>query len=283
MLRRFPGLTVTLVTLFALGSFLPVRGQESKEKPAQQPVTLKVHMPHKGAKLVIEGQETRQSGILRQFISPPLDPGRNYTYTLIAKWEPNNYTKITRTRKVPVQAGKEIEIDMKEQDPGVKDDIVIRYVPTPQDIVDEMCKLGAVGPEDVIYEPGCGDGRMIITAVGKFKAKRGLGIDLDPKRIEESLANAKKAGVEDKIEFRKGDILKIDDKEIAQASVVLLYLGNEMDLAIRPQLLRALKPGSRIISHRFTMGDWKPTKSLDLKGQDGDDYKVHLWVVGESK
>ena len=125
----------------------------------------------------------------------------------------------------------------------LKDDIVIRYVPTPADIVDAMCELGKIGPEDIIYEPGCGDGRMVVTAVSKFKAKRGLGLDLDPKRVEESKETAKKAGVEDKIEFRLGDILKVDDKEVGQASVVLLYLGNEMDLAIRPQLLRALKPG----------------------------------------
>ena len=280
MIRRPLAATAALLTLFLLGPLYPIGGQEAQPKQLQ-PVTLKVQMPHKDAQLIIEGARTRQRGLARQFVSPPLEPGKKFTYTLIAKWEPNNYTKITRTRKFAVQAGKEVDIDMRQKDENVEDDIVIRWVPTPDDIVEAMCELGKVGPEDVVYDPGCGDGRLVITAVGKFKAKHGIGVDLDPKKVAESKDRAKKAGVEDKIDFHEGDALKI--KDMSEASVVLLYMGNDLNVALRPVLLKTLKPGSRVVSHRFTMGDWKPTKTIKLQGKDGDDYVLHLWVIGEEK
>src|SRR5205807_2051933 len=135
-------------------------------------------------------------------------------------------------------------------------------------------------PKDVVYDLGCGDGRMVITAVKKFHAKRGVGVDLDPERITESKENAAKAKVSDKVEFRVGDVLKI--KDLSDATVVLLYMGDDIDLRLRPILKATLKPGSRIVSHRFKMGDWKPERSITIN-EEGEDYHVHLWRIGERK
>jgi uncharacterized protein (TIGR03000 family) len=228
------------------------------------------------ATLDVEGKRTKKIGEKRTFESPPLQPGKTYTYTLVAKWEPNNYTKITRTRKVKVEAGKTTEVDLTLHDDKQPDDIVIRYVPTPQKVVDAMLKMGKVGKDDVVYDIGCGDGRIVVTAVEKYNAKHGVGVDLDPERIRESKETAKRAGVTDKVEFRQQDAMRLTD--LGKASVVTLYLGDDLNEQLRPLLKKQLKPGSRIVSHRFLMGDWKPekTETIDV---DGIDYKIHLWTI----
>jgi tRNA A58 N-methylase Trm61 len=151
-------------------------------------------------------------------------------------------------------------------------------VPTPADIADEMVKLAGVTSNDVAYEPGCGDARITIAAV-KGGARRGVGIDIDPERVAESRARVKEAGLENRIEIRLGDALDI--KDLSSASVVFLYMGDHFDLLIRPNLWRELKVGSRIVSHRFTMGDWKPDKTINVTSADGGDYELHLWTITE--
>jgi uncharacterized protein (TIGR03000 family) len=251
-------------------------------------VSLTVLVPQDDTILTIDGVTMKQKGVSRSFKSPPLDTKGTYTYSLKAVWEPNNYTRITRTVKVKVDPNAEagLKIDMTKEDPRWKDDIVVRYVPTPNQVVDAMCKLGKVGKEDIVYDLGCGDGRMVIRAVDKFGAKRGVGIDLDPKLVEECKKNAKKAKVEGKVTFREGDVLKIDD--IPDATVVLLYMGNDINLRLRPILQAKLKPGSRVVSHRFTMGDWEPTTTETIRVSDPEtntteDYLIHLWIIGEEK
>jgi uncharacterized protein (TIGR03000 family) len=275
MTVRLPLRCLFVLALIALTTPAP-----AQQAPAQQaqPATLTVRLPA-DARLTVEGQVTKQTGAERRFVSPPLEPGQKFSYTLSAFWEPNNYTKITRTRKVSVQAGKEVEVDLTKADPKQPDDIVIRYVPTPPDIVEAMLKLGKVGKDDVVYDLGCGDGRIVVAAVEKFKAKRGVGVDLDPQRIKESKANAERAGVTDKVEFRQDDIFKVADLD--SATVVMLYMGNELNAQLRPILQKSLKPGTRIVSHRFTMGDWKPDKTETITGEDGDTYLIHLWTIGK--
>jgi uncharacterized protein (TIGR03000 family) len=275
MLRRTAAVAGTLfvATLFITAA---VRGQ-APAGPA--PATVRVLLPQDNASLTIEGKATQQTGGTRLFQSPPLDPAKNYTYTLVAKWMPNNYTTITRTRVIPVKAGATAEVDLRKEDDKQKDDIFVRYVPTPDEVVEAMLKLGEVGDKDVVYDLGCGDGRIVVTAVSQFKAKRGVGVDLDPQRIKESQANAKAAGVEDKVQFRMEDVLKL--KDIGDASVVMLYMGEDLNLRLRPILQKSLKPGSRIVSHRFTMGDWKPLKTITVKDKEGTEYKLHLWKIGE--
>jgi SAM-dependent methyltransferase len=149
----------------------------------------------------------------------------------------------------------------------------VPYVPTPQEVVDAMLKLGNVHAGDIHYDLGCGDGRIVVTAVQKFGAARGTGYDIDPERIKEATDNAKKAGVTDKVRFVIGNLFEADFRD---ATVVTLYLLPEVNLKLRPKLLRDLKVGSRIISHQFDMGDWQPDKQIDMEWR-----KVYMWTVTE--
>jgi uncharacterized protein (TIGR03000 family) len=267
-------------SLLALLATSAAWSQAPAPATGEKPARLVVRLPEADATLTVDGEPTRQTGTVRRFVTPPLEPGRRFSYTLVAVIKPNNYVTITRTRKVHVQAGEETEADLRNADPALPDNIVIRYVPTPPEVVDAMLKLARVGKDDVVYDLGCGDGRIVITAVKKFGARRGVGVDLDPQRLKESRANARKAGVEDKVQFRQENVLKLGD-QLANATVVTLYMSDNLNLAVRPELQKYLKPGSRIVSHRFTMGDWKPDRTETITGADGDTYLIHLWTIRE--
>jgi len=148
----------------------------------------------------------------------------------------------------------------------------VPYVPTPQPVVDAMLAVAKVGKNDVLYDLGSGDGRIVNTAAQKF-GTRGVGIDINPERIEEANENAKKAGVTDRVRFVQQDLFKTD---FSEATVVTLYLLPEINLQLRPKLLKELKPGTRIVSHAFDMGDWKPQQTLNVEGKT-----VYYWVVPE--
>ena len=171
------------------------------------------------------------------------------------------------TPEVKAQATPEV----RQQTQEVKRDVP--YVPTPQHVVDEMLKLANVTKDDVVYDLGCGDGRLVITAVKKFGARRGFGVDIDPERIAESNANAKAAGVTDRVKFAVQDLFQTDLKD---ATVVTLYLLPEVNLRLRPKLLSELRPGTRVVSHSFDMGDWAPQKTLTVTpgGQ-----KLYFWTI----
>jgi SAM-dependent methyltransferase len=147
------------------------------------------------------------------------------------------------------------------------------YVPTPQDVVDRMLKLAAVGPNDVVYDLGCGDGRIVITAAKQFGA-RGVGVDLDPERIKESQANARQAGVQDRVTFKLQDAMTVD---VSEATVVTLYLLSASNLKLRPMLTKQLRPGARIVSHAFTMGDWDPVETDSFQDAQGMQRSLYLW------
>lgn len=158
----------------------------------------------------------------------------------------------------------------------------VPYVPTTDEAVQAMLKLAEVKKTDVVYDLGCGDGRIVIAAAKTYGA-RGVGIDINPTRIQEANENAKKAGVENLVRFEQNDLFKAD---IHEASVVTLFLLANVNLRLRPKLLRELKPGTRIVSNTFDMGDWKPDKEQSLKADDpisDDDYglsrKFFLWIV----
>jgi SAM-dependent methyltransferase len=150
-------------------------------------------------------------------------------------------------------------------------DLDVPYVPTPTAVVDAMLQVAKVGKDDVLYDLGSGDGRIPITAAKKF-GTRGVGIDLDPNRIEEANTNAQKAGVTNRVRFMQQDLFKTD---LSNATVITLYLLPSVNLELRPRLLQ-LKPGTRIVSHAFDMGDWKPDQTLEVNGK-----KVYYWVVPE--
>jgi len=133
------------------------------------------------------------------------------------------------------------------------------FVPTPQEVVEDMLRLANVKKGDVLYDLGSGDGRIAITAA-KMYGVRAVGIDIDPARIREANENAKKAGVEKLVQFRQADLFQSDFRE---ATVVTLYLLPDLNVKLRPKLWAELKPGSRVVSHQFDMGDWKPEKRLE--------------------
>lgn len=265
--------SVLAVGLAAFGSRAVAQGDK---KPAAGSVKskIKVTVPEEDADLLIEDRATKATGVNREFETPPVEAGKMYEYKFTAKWRPNNYTEITRNKSVTFKGGEDVVVDLTKDDPN--DKAKIRFVPTPEDIVAKMIELAKVSKDDFVYEPGCGDAR-IVTAAVKAGAKKGLGIDIDPARIAEAKDTVKKAGVEGKVEIRQGDAL--DFKEFPEVTVVMMYMGDEFDAIMRPHLWRNLKPGARVVSHRFTFGDWKPEKTIKLTGADGDEYELHLWTI----
>jgi len=160
------------------------------------------------------------------------------------------------------------QIDRGERNPDVI------FVPTPQEVVEDMLRLANVRPGDVLYDLGSGDGRIPVTAA-RLYGVRAVGIDIDPERIREAQENARRNGVERLAQFRMGDLFKADFRD---ATVVTLYLLPDLNLKLRPKLLRELQPGTRIVSHQFDMGSWKPDKKLESNGRT-----VYFWVVPETK
>ena len=157
---------------------------------------------------------------------------------------------------------------------GQQRELDVPYVPTSPELVDAMLKLAGVNKNDVVYDLGCGDGRVVITAA-KEKGARGVGVDIDSERITEATENAEKAGVADLVQFRQQDLFKAD---IHDATVVALYLLPSINLKLRPKLWRDLKPGTRIVSHSFDMGDWKPEKQIEVGGET-----LYFWTVPPGK
>ncbi len=146
----------------------------------------------------------------------------------------------------------------------------VPYVPTPMETVERMLEMAEVRSEDTIYDLGCGDGRIVITAAERYNAT-GVGVDLNPTRIEESRRNARNAGVSDRVEFVEGDLFGVD---LSPASIVTLYLLPDVNIRLRPKLFRELQPGSRVVSHDFHMGDWEP----DVQDRVGRS-RVYFWVI----
>lgn len=264
---------------FALGgATAPPSTQRAASTPNQVTSRMTVTLPHAEAELTVEGQTIRGAGTSREFETPQLAAGRTYRYTVIAKWQPNTYTTITRRRTISFRAGARVTIDLTVDDP--RDRVRVVYVPTPSDIADEMVRLAGVSASDVVFEPGCGDARITIAAV-QGGARRGVGIDIDPQRVTGSRARVRDAGLENRIEIRLGDALDI--KDLSEASVVFLYMGDHFNMLIRPILWRDLKVGARVVSHRFTMGDWKPDKTVTVESAEGGEYELHLWTVTEEQ
>ncbi len=149
----------------------------------------------------------------------------------------------------------------------------VPFVPTPQPVVDRMLELAKVGKDDMLYDLGSGDGRIVITAAQEHGA-RGVGIDLNPERIAEAKANAKKAGVEDRVEFRQADLFKTD---LSKANVVTLYLLTSVNYKLRPQLWEQLGVGTRVVSHAFDMGEeWPPEHTEQVDGST-----IYYWTITE--
>ena len=153
-------------------------------------------------------------------------------------------------------------------------DLDVPFFVTPMPVVAEMLRVADVSAEDVVYDLGSGDGRIVIAAARDFGA-RGVGIDIDPNRVWEANHNARKAGVVDRVQFLQGDIFEAD---IREATVVTLYLLPSVNFQLRPKLLRELRVGTRVVSHNYDMGDWKPEKTIRVTVSGGQ-HTVYYWVV----
>lgn len=154
---------------------------------------------------------------------------------------------------------------------------IVPFVPTPQDVVERMLELAQVKKGEVVYDLGSGDGRIVITAAKKYGVKA-VGFEIDPDLLKQSRENIKKEGVGHLAEIREQDILTVD---LSPASVVTMYLLPEVNLRLRPNVWKQLKPGSRVVSHDFDMGDWKAVKTEAIKDKSGWDHTLYLWTISE--
>lgn len=152
--------------------------------------------------------------------------------------------------------------------PARRPDVI--YVPTPEAVVEAMLQVANVGKDDIVYDLGCGDGRIPTTAARKYGA-RGVCVDIDPERIKEATENVARNKVGDLVRIVQGDLFQVD---LSPATVVTLYLLPSLNEKLMPKLMKELKPGTRIVSHAFEMGDWKPEKTLDVEGR-----KVYYWTI----
>jgi precorrin-6B methylase 2 len=149
--------------------------------------------------------------------------------------------------------------------------IDVVYIPTPSEVVTAMLRMAKVDKNDVVYDLGSGDGRIVIAAVKEFGAERGVGIELDAARIQEANALARQAGVSNRVEFRRQDFF---ETSLREATVVTIYLGEAINLRLRPKLRAELRPGARVVSHAFHMGDWTPDDTRAVAGR-----MVFLWTI----
>ena len=233
-----------------------------------------VVLPADDAELAVDGATIPGQGSSREFDTRPLDAGSEQRLTFTATWMPNTYTTMTRSKTVSFRAGEPVRVDLSVESPD--DRVRVIYVPTPDDVAQAMVDLAGVRPDDVVFEPGCGDARITIAAIRKG-ARRAICVDIDGERARESQKNVAAAGLADRIDVREGDAL--DVKDLSDVSVVFLYMGDHFNLLIRPVLWRDLKVGSRIVSHRFRMGDWEPDQTI-WTGDSGL-YELHLWTITE--
>jgi uncharacterized protein (TIGR03000 family) len=286
---RFPLVWVSLLLAAPLGA-----------QPVGQPAALRIRLPA-DARLSVDGQKTKQTGSLRRFHSPPLTPGKNYSYTF--QWTFRKDGKIFKgTKIVRVRAGDDKEVDLMKEDveeanpqngsgrPNGKEDegtdkknetkgpgpkLPVPFVATPQDVVDRMLEAAAITKDDVVYDLGCGDGRIVATAAQKYGCKA-VGVDLDPQRVKASRATVKAKGVEKLVTIEEKDFFKVDLKP---ATVVTLYLLPEVNAKLIPQLEK-LETGARIISHDFAIEDVEPWKKFAMRSkEDGKTHTIYVWVA----
>lgn len=264
-----------LALLLALATVAPEVRQPPAATTANAPAILTITVPGYATRIELDGRAIEGAGSFRSYVTPPLTPGRTYQYRLVAKWDANSYTKMTRTKIITVKAGDKLTVDLTADDPS--DRVSVMYVPTPDFVVAEMIKLAGITSTDVTYEPGVGDARITIEGI-RSGARRAVGIDLDPARVDESRERVNAAGFSDRIDIRLSDALEQPD--MGSMTVVWLYMGDHFNMLIRPYLWKQLPVGARVVSHRFKMGDdWPPDKTVTVNDEYGTPYEVHLWTI----
>ena len=155
-----------------------------------------------------------------------------------------------------------------QEAPTRRPDVI--FVPTPEEVVEAMLQVASVNKNDIVYDLGCGDGRIPVTAAKKYGA-RGVCVDIDPQRIKEATENVAKNNVGDRVRLLNADLFEVN---LSEATVVTLYLLPSLNVKLMPKLMKELRPGTRIVSHAFDMGDWKPEKEIDVGGR-----RVYYWTI----
>jgi len=230
-------------------------------------VTVEVYLPE-DAQLFVQGQQLPSKGSMRRFVSPPLAPGK-YVYTIKAVIPDTNGPQ-TVTQQVDVRPGDFESIDLRPPDKRPITDV--EYEPTPQNVVDALLQLAKVTEQDVVWDLGCGDGRIPITAAKKYGCKA-RGYDIDPERVNDSRINARKEGVQKLVTVEQRDIFALD---LSQGpTIVTLYLLPRLNARLLPQL-RKLPPGSRVISVAHRMSDIKPDQQIVVNTEIGK-FDIYLW------
>jgi uncharacterized protein (TIGR03000 family) len=239
-------------------------GSSVTAEPEAKPVTMEIWLPA-AARLLIEGKETKATGPVRHFVSPPLPdaPGSKYVYTLEAII-PGEAGDQVVTRRIEVTPGRHAKVDLR----------LARYVPTPQEAVEAMLEMAKVTKADVVWDLGCGDGRIPVTAAKKYGCKA-RGFDIDPARIRDSLANVEKNGVGNLVTIEKKDIFTLDMSK--EPTIVTLYLLPEINVRLLPQL-RKLSAGARVVSHAHKMADITPDATRTVATSQGD-VNLYLWTA----
>ena len=253
--------------ILAAGLFACVIPAGTFAQEHRKTVTVEVYLPE-AARLFIEGQEARLKGPKRRFVSPPLSPGK-YTYTIKAII-PGPKGPQTVTRQIDVRPGDFESIDLRA--PGKRPITDVEYDPTPQKVVDALLQLAKVSRNDVIWDLGCGDGRIPVTAAREYGCQA-RGFDIDPQRVKDSIANARKHGVQRLVTIDERDIFALDLSK--GPTIVTLYLLPRLNAKLLPQL-RKLPPGARVISVAHRMGDIKPDEQIVVDTEQGE-FDVYLW------
>jgi uncharacterized protein (TIGR03000 family) len=233
----------------------------------RQTVTVEVYLSE-GSRLFIEGQEMKFEAPMRRYVSPPLPPGR-YTYTITAIIPGPNGPR-TVTNHLDIRPGDFESIDLRE--PGKRPITDVEYEPTPPEVVDALLRLARVTSKDVLWDLGCGDGRIPVAAARDYGCKA-QGFDIDPQRVKESLANVRRHGVERLVTIEQRDIFTLDLSK--GPTIVTLYLLPRLNARLLPQL-RKLPPGTRVISVAHRMADIKPDEQIVVDTDLGE-FDIYLW------
>jgi uncharacterized protein (TIGR03000 family) len=253
--------------ILAAGLFACLIPAGSFAQEDRKTVTVEVYWPE-GARLFIEGREMRSHGPMRRFVSPPLPPG-HYTYSIQAII-PGSHGPRTVTRRIDVRPGDFESIDLRE--PCERPITDVEYEPTPQEVVDALLRLAKVTSKDVVWDLGCGDGRIPVTAAREY-ACTACGFDIDPQRVKDSLANVRRYGFERLVTIQQRDIFTLDLSR--GPTLVTLYLLPRLNARLLPQL-RKLPPGARVISVAHRIADVKPDEHIVVDTELGE-FDVYLW------
>ncbi|MDB5345680.1 MAG: Planctomycetes uncharacterized domain [Schlesneria sp.] len=253
--------------ILAVGLFACVIPDSTFAQDWRKTVTIEVYLTE-GTRLFIEGQEKAYQGPKRRFVSPPLPQGE-YTYTIKAII-PSPMGPETVTHRLDVRPGDFESIDLRP--PGQRPTTDVEYEPTPQKVVDALLRLAKVTSEDMVWDLGCGDGRIPVTAAKDYGCKaRGFDIDLD--RVKDSRDNARKHGLQKLVTIEQRDIFTLDLSK--EPTIVTLYLLPSLNAKLLPQL-RKLPPGARVISVAHRMADIKPDEQIVVETELGE-FDVYLW------